>query len=626
MAGANVRDGGYAVILDTFFPPYQPNKLWFFDRFVEDKEIRCACFSPDANCIAAGLNDGTVSVLDIATGEETARLDNSDYRRGRHLRKPNRDESSFAIEYEQAVTSLCFSPDGTHIAFGNLVNEVTVWETETDLVSSHRGHVAPVTSISFTPDGTSFFSGDQDGRIKRWVVNLADKGNFRDSETKDYVVASDDRSTYETHESNEMYPYFKFGHYVSPCVSVNGESIAAIVGARLYLWDTKSQQLIAKTEFPPGDLGSLPVGCKLSTGSTGLSGFSADGSLVYLVTNFQSRSDPFFSFYSYDPFDPFSLSEPNDDNLGWTWEIETGIITYVGEYREDDFPMDLGPSISKSELNTRWAVLSREDDALLVDREFRSQTHEETNSQRFSKINPPDHAREFEAAWKRRDYFAAALHISWCVKESPNSYLRYIQLRCIMDALDGRTQHILQDIDVVSKALQQVAPDSHALPIETIYSIENMVSELCIIPGANSNSEALTILEKALMAKNSDLTNMRRYEIYSTLGKAYFWNENYQAAIEACKNSVDVQTQLRANRFGDLHTELDNYAIIAMSHLHLGNHDEAKRYRSQHVITTEEYDNPNRQFDEEILHLGEYRDLKGDMDALFDREYSDDQE
>ena len=97
---------------------------------------RRAEFSPDDRLLAAAPRHGTVSLLDLATGNELARL----------------------ITEQHTIRWLRFSPDSTKLAtsgwHGNGKYTVKVWDIRTekllfDLVEYGSSH-----DLSFSPDGT----------------------------------------------------------------------------------------------------------------------------------------------------------------------------------------------------------------------------------------------------------------------------------------------------------------------------------------------------------------------------------------------------------------------------------------------------------------------------------------
>src|SRR6185436_8625218 len=63
-------------------------------------------FSPDGRCLAVGASDGTVRLVELATGQERLRFEG--HRRG--------------------VTKMLFSPDGTRLASGSWDRTILIWD------------------------------------------------------------------------------------------------------------------------------------------------------------------------------------------------------------------------------------------------------------------------------------------------------------------------------------------------------------------------------------------------------------------------------------------------------------------------------------------------------------------
>ncbi len=109
--------------------------------------VRSVSYSPDAQRIASGSEDGSVRVWDAESGVELAILQGHD----------------------MSVLSSTYSPDGQLIASGSLDRTVRVWDAHTgaELAVLH-GHEAGVTCVSFRADGQRIASGSGDGSVRIW--------------------------------------------------------------------------------------------------------------------------------------------------------------------------------------------------------------------------------------------------------------------------------------------------------------------------------------------------------------------------------------------------------------------------------------------------------------------------
>ncbi|MGC9526252.1 MAG: eIF2A-related protein [Limnospira sp.] len=69
--------------------------------------------------------------------------------------------------YEEAVTSVSFSPEGETIATAS-GNTVQLWTREGKKLRTLTGHTDMVTSVSFSPNGETIASGSKDTTVKLW--------------------------------------------------------------------------------------------------------------------------------------------------------------------------------------------------------------------------------------------------------------------------------------------------------------------------------------------------------------------------------------------------------------------------------------------------------------------------
>jgi WD40 repeat protein len=72
--------------------------------------------------------------------------------------------------HASSVSSVHFSPDGTHIASGSYDHTVRVWDTQTGtlIAGPFGGHTDWVRSVNFSPDGTRIASGSDDNTVRIW--------------------------------------------------------------------------------------------------------------------------------------------------------------------------------------------------------------------------------------------------------------------------------------------------------------------------------------------------------------------------------------------------------------------------------------------------------------------------
>jgi WD40 repeat protein len=68
----------------------------------------------------------------------------------------------------QAITSLCWSPDGTRLAIAG-DDVIQLWNPNThEVTSTLRGHSGVVSNVSFSSDGSRLISTSHDGTVRIW--------------------------------------------------------------------------------------------------------------------------------------------------------------------------------------------------------------------------------------------------------------------------------------------------------------------------------------------------------------------------------------------------------------------------------------------------------------------------
>ncbi|HJQ49534.1 MAG TPA: BTAD domain-containing putative transcriptional regulator, partial [Gaiellaceae bacterium] len=111
-----------------------------------------AALAPHASLAAFGHTDGSVTFLDLATGQETT--------------PPDRTGSN--------VDSLTFSADGKTLATGDDDGSIGIWDVHAGALSDvYRGHTAEANAVTFSPDGQTLYSGSYDGSVIAWDVSGA---------------------------------------------------------------------------------------------------------------------------------------------------------------------------------------------------------------------------------------------------------------------------------------------------------------------------------------------------------------------------------------------------------------------------------------------------------------------
>jgi WD40 repeat protein len=154
------------------------------------KYLSSVGFSPDDRLILAAGTRGLVTVWETATGRE---IDASPLRHqgviysavfssdGRFLASGGWDRTVHIWDTSSwkpvqtvidsaAAQSVAFSPDGQYLAWGATDCAVKLWQRSSGELHTLRGHLGYVRSVAFSPDGKWLASASEDGTAKIWKV------------------------------------------------------------------------------------------------------------------------------------------------------------------------------------------------------------------------------------------------------------------------------------------------------------------------------------------------------------------------------------------------------------------------------------------------------------------------
>jgi RNA polymerase sigma factor (sigma-70 family) len=116
---------------------------------VGEQGSQYAAFSPDGKTLAVTCRDRTITLFEVGTGQEKARL----------------------AGHEHWVHHVLFSPDGTSLASASEDRTVRLWDVATGKerlrLTGHEGYVCP---LAFSPDGRVLMSGSGDRTIRFWEL------------------------------------------------------------------------------------------------------------------------------------------------------------------------------------------------------------------------------------------------------------------------------------------------------------------------------------------------------------------------------------------------------------------------------------------------------------------------
>jgi WD40 repeat protein len=111
--------------------------------------VHGVAFEPAGSRLAAGGEDGSIRLWDVAAGTEIRKLEG----------------------HAGPVKAVAYSPNGRLIASGGSDSSVRIWDVETGReLRTLRGHGATVNTVAFSPDGQWLATGSADATTSMWDV------------------------------------------------------------------------------------------------------------------------------------------------------------------------------------------------------------------------------------------------------------------------------------------------------------------------------------------------------------------------------------------------------------------------------------------------------------------------
>jgi len=144
------------------------------------KAVTAVAISPRGDRVVSGSQDKRIKIWHAHSGAEVWSSACHDGRNGCVCEMRNQfdwddvvgrfEEGCPVVGHAGAVTSVAFSPDGTHIVTGSEDTLIKIWHVETGtVVRTLKGHPDGVTGVRFNDDGTQVLSGDGN-TVRSWDI------------------------------------------------------------------------------------------------------------------------------------------------------------------------------------------------------------------------------------------------------------------------------------------------------------------------------------------------------------------------------------------------------------------------------------------------------------------------
>jgi WD40 repeat protein len=158
-----------------------------------DKPLQTATYSPDGRYIATSSYDKSIKIWSATSGELLQTLERAPgllsvgwHPNSVHIVATNNDGTAtvwkavqgqhvMSIDGAAGVWFATYSSDGNYVltTSGDRAGDVSIWDAETgQLLTSLRGHHAPVLVAAYDPKGRSVATASEDGTTNVWDVRL----------------------------------------------------------------------------------------------------------------------------------------------------------------------------------------------------------------------------------------------------------------------------------------------------------------------------------------------------------------------------------------------------------------------------------------------------------------------
>ena len=116
--------------------------------------VCCVRFSRDGKHVATGCNR-SAQIFDVESGQQISHL----------------QDTSLPADGDLYIRSVCFSPDGSHLATGAEDKIIRIWDINARVIRHHfSGHEQDIYSLDYSSDGRYIASGSGDRTVRLWDI------------------------------------------------------------------------------------------------------------------------------------------------------------------------------------------------------------------------------------------------------------------------------------------------------------------------------------------------------------------------------------------------------------------------------------------------------------------------